>query len=699
MYRILSRAAIATIVLSMAIAMPVFAQQTAAPAAKVEPVYTVPRAVPLAELQAPAIAPSDVVTITILHTNDFHGQLEPDYKGRGGSAYVAGAVDAVRADKGAGNVLLLDAGDVFFAAQAASQLALGESTIDIYNLMDYDVAAFGNHEFDKGQTVLISRTTQSDFPWVGANVVVSGTAWTHPSWVKPYVTMTVGAPTSVTLGIIGLDTDKTPLETLRGVTDGLEFKDLTDTILHYYDEVMAQSDALIVLAHMGTEDDGPYKGLKTVAQELVEAGKPVDLMIGGHQHEYMPTPTVISDTTIVVAYKYGHYVGDAEVAIDTTAQSLSLVNYDYITITDSITANTVISDRVAYWVGKVVTQTRQVVGHTYISLTRDYNNESIMGDLVSDAMLWKADEYDDGTVNGSVDIAFTNSGGLRADIEVTGTLPYTITWGDTFNVLPFGNILFLMDLTGAQLQAKLDESAKLSSGLWQASGLTYSWYNDDADAYTPAPTIWGANNVMVNGQPLSSTQVYRVVTNDYMASADLADGTNRWNTYYDMQEGLNEYISTTISPIESSDIVTGRFTYLELSVVKDVTPTVDVPLGGTVTYTVSLENSGDGDVTGIVMTDTLPPEVDFGGWLAQGSAMLPVSRTITWGPYTATAGMEYTFSFTATLKPGTLYYAAAVVNNVEFDSDNAGSGTSNDAIFTAEEGYKYIFLPLVMRNS
>lgn len=573
MSRILSRAVIATIVLSMAIAMPVFAQQSAgsatssSPAAKTNPVYTVPKAVPLAEVQAPAIAPSAIVTATILHTNDFHGHLESDSSGRGGSAYIAGVVDAVRADKGADNVLLLDAGDVFFGAPPISQLLLGESAIDIYNLMGYDVAAFGNHEFDKGQTVLISRTTQSNFPWVGANIVISGTAWDHPTWVKPYVTMTVGtAPNQATLGIIGVDTDETPLVTLKGTTDGLVFKDLTAAVLHYYDEVMAQSDAIIVLAHMGTEDSGPYKGLATVAQELQAAGKPVKVMIGGHQHQLLDPPVVVGDTTIFQAYYAGRVLGQIDLAIDTTAKSLSLVDYVYHTITSGLTANTVISDRVAYWASKVVTQVNQPVGTSYISLIRDYNNESIMGDLVADSMLWKADEYDDGEVNGSVDIAFTNAGGLRADIEVTGTLPNTITWGDTFNVLPFANTLFYMDLTGAQVQALLDQAATLYKGILQTSGATWYWYNDTGDA---SPTAWGAYGVMVNGEPLERDVVYRVVTNNFLAPGGdgfvtFIDGTNRWDSYFDMQEGLNEYIATVLGGVIDADSVQmGRIMQLD----------------------------------------------------------------------------------------------------------------------------------------
>jgi uncharacterized repeat protein (TIGR01451 family) len=652
------------------------------------------------------LAPDDVVNITILHTNDFHGNLETDYKGRGGAAYLAAVIDSIRSARDTDNVLLLDAGDVFFGAPPISQLLLGESTIDIFNMMGYDVAAFGNHEFDKGQTVLISRTTQSDFPWVGANIVLSGTEWTHPDWVQPYVTLTVGSPNPVTLGIIGVDTDETPQVTIKGATDGLVFKDLTETILYYYDEVMAQSDALIVLAHMGTEDSGPYKGLATVARELVDAGKPVDLMIGGHQHEYMDTPTVISDTTIIVAYQYGRVLGDAQVSIDTDTKSLSVLTYTYHTISNTLAYNSVISDQVAYWAGQVVTQVNQIVGHTYMSLTRDYNGEATMGNLVADSMLWKADEYDDGEVNGSVDIAITNPGGLRADIEIpagTGMLPYTITWGATFNVLPFANTLFYMDLTGAQIQTLLDQAASLYKGIAPSAGLSFYWYNDTGN---DTPTAWGAYGVEVNGQPLERDEVYRVVTNNFLAGGQdgwttFADGTNRWDSYFDMQEGLNEYIVNVLGgDITADEILMGRAMRLDdvVTVMKDVTPTDDVAPGDTVTYTIVLENDSGITATGVVMTDTLPSEIDFGGWVMEGSASAlmpgPGGDEIVWGPWTVESGTTITYVFTATLKTGSAYLGLSVVNPVEWVS-SVGSG-SDEAVFNSEAGLSILYMPIIM---
>ena len=588
---------------------------------------------------------------TILHTNDFHGRLEADSSGRGGSANIAGEVNRIRSAVGEENVALLDAGDVYFAAPAISQLLMGESTIDVYNMMGYELSVFGNHEFDKGQDVLQERVEQSNFPWLGANVVLEGTDWDLPSWAHAYEILELGSgKNKVKLGVLGLAGEETPEVTLLGTTDGLVFKDLTETILHYYDEVLAQSDAMVVVVHMGTQDSGPYKGLTTVAQELIDAGKPVDLMIGGHQHQALFAPVFVGDTAIVAAGYYGRWLGRIDVSVDKANKKLLLDNYQLITITNpTVTLQSVmgnvdeyyadgsiksagvynsliqklnvaqsawdwgqanivinllnalinevsaqtgkhikpdaagmlmadfqliidkmpdfdVAERVAYWADVVAPIVNQPVGYTNISMTRDYNNESLIGDIVTDSMLWKADAYDDGELNGSVDIAFTNPGGLRADIVIPdgAALPYTVTWGATFDVLPFGNTLYMMDLTGAQIQDLLDQAATLYKGILQTSGASWYWYNDCG---CNTPTAWGAYGVKVDGQPLERDQVYRVVTNNFLAGGQdgwvtFANGTNRWDTYYDMQQALVEYIET-LEVIDAEDIPMDRIVQLD----------------------------------------------------------------------------------------------------------------------------------------
>ncbi len=394
---------------------------------------------------------------------------------------------------------------------------------------------------------------------------------------------------------------------------------------------------------MGTADSGPYYGLQTLAQNLIDAGKPVDLMIGGHQHQALFDPVYVGDTAIVSAGYYGRYLGQVDVSIDKSSKKLTVKNYQLNPITADVTVASLIADvetyyasgdianfgtynslikklekiqsdlaagraksaqqqlksfankvkaqsgkkisaaaaaslygdakwlltnidlevaaRVAYWAEVVAPIVEQPVGHTNIDLVRDYNNESNMGDIVTDAMLWSADLYDDGELNGTVDVAFTNPGGLRADIVIPdgADLPHIVTWGNTFDVLPFGNTLYMMDLTGAQIQALLDQSATLYKGILQTSGASYYWYNN--------PPAWGAYGITIGTEPLERDEVYRVVTNNFLAGGQdgwttFAEGTNRWDTYYDMQEGFVEYIGM-LGTIDAEDVPMDRIVRLD----------------------------------------------------------------------------------------------------------------------------------------
>jgi conserved repeat domain len=132
-----------------------------------------------------------------------------------------------------------------------------------------------------------------------------------------------------------------------------------------------------------------------------------------------------------------------------------------------------------------------------------------------------------------------------------------------------------------------------------------------------------------------------------------------------------------------------------LSVAKSVAPQADVPPGGVVTYTVVLSNSGAGNALGVVLTDALPAEVTFGGWVQQPSGAIYENGIITWTG-TVTGGTEVTLVFTATLGTDSGLYNRTVVNTARFVSDTAGSGSAQATFATARR--YWVYLPLVMRN-
>src|SRR5450759_4316896 len=129
--------------------------------------------IPFSAFAKSPASPAASVTVTILHTNDFHGQLEASGSNPG-MARVAAVVTGVRTAVGAANVLLVDAGDEM-QGSLLSNLQHGLPTIATFNAMGYNVATFGNHEFDWGQTVLGDRTTQATYPFVTANIVKNDT--------------------------------------------------------------------------------------------------------------------------------------------------------------------------------------------------------------------------------------------------------------------------------------------------------------------------------------------------------------------------------------------------------------------------------------------------------------------------------------------------------------------------------------------
>ncbi len=150
-----------------------------------------------------------------------------------GSARVANTVNSVRSAVGAGNVLLVDAGDQM-QGSLLSNLWYGVPVIDTYNTMGYNAATLGNHEFDWGQDELKARIGEANYPYVAANLVVNDTGncatagWTSPSFVTPYAIQTVGTPTSVKVGFIGVTSQETPTITISTATEGLCFKDPAD---------------------------------------------------------------------------------------------------------------------------------------------------------------------------------------------------------------------------------------------------------------------------------------------------------------------------------------------------------------------------------------------------------------------------------------------------------------------------------------
>ena len=546
--------------------------------------------------RAAAVPPPVPVSFTILHTNDFHGNLQLSGSNPG-AARVAQKVADVRTAVGAENVLLLDAGDIM-QGSLLSNLQKGLPTIDYYRTLGYDAAVFGNHEFDWGQTVLGDRILQAEAPEAGdetpirmiaANITQKdggGTCTWDPfnASVTPYEVFTVGtAPNTVTVGVIGVGSVETPYITIAEATAGLCFRDPAESILHYYDAVDALSDVIVVLSHNGFTDGGYGYGFtvygdKTLAQKLNDAGKPANLIVGGHSHTDINAAAVVGNTTVVQAHYAGRKVGRADITVSTDG-------------TVSITWSRIVvgtSDPESAPVKAVVdgyatdpaylALINQPVGYAQVDLGRNYNGDGMMGAFVNDAVYGALNN--DAVATNDVDMVLNNAGGLRTDwcdkpdpgnpgsyiwssdavdCAAEGLWahdPMLLTYGHMFTILPFGNATAVGTMTGAQIYELMNQSATLFKGALQSSGIRYSFFRyADANA-GPQPYAWGAYDVEVFDQaadtwlPLDPAATYRVATNEFLAPAG-QDGYVPFRymkdiTYWgDMLNAVNAYVAAT----------------------------------------------------------------------------------------------------------------------------------------------------------
>jgi 2',3'-cyclic-nucleotide 2'-phosphodiesterase (5'-nucleotidase family) len=578
-------------------------------------------ALPLQVFAQPQAAPASPVTFTILHTNDFHGQLQaadadPNKISTPGMARTAKVINDIRAANtlAGRSTLLVDAGDEMQGSLLSNlgdgtPTGKGIPTIATFNEMNYDVATFGNHEFDWGQVNLQNRMDQADYPFVTANIVKNDTGncstagWEKPDFADaPYFIKTIGdAPNQVKVGFIGLTTGETPTITVATATAGLCFKDPTASILNYYDQMKSDgADVIVVLSHLGYADGGygygiPVYGDQTLATNLINAGKPVNLIIGGHSHTSVAAPgttvTVSGKTgsTLVVQSAYnGRRVGQADITVGADG-SVSMVWKVTVWMMGNATAIPVIPSVWRTYTSSSVYSTitdvsedsavkgvidsyatdpdylalvNTPVGYSAVDLGRSNTSDNMMGSFIDDAIYNYLNT--DAEPANDVDLFFNNAGGIRTDWcyvggvwATAGCTPGThaaglLTYGHMFTVLPFGNATAVGKMTGDKILEVINYAPNVA-GMIQPAGLKYKYFSYKDANPGPQPYAWGAYDVTVYNkvshawEPLDLKKTYNVGTNEFLAPAG-GDGYSGFKymtniTYWgDMLNAVNAYV-------------------------------------------------------------------------------------------------------------------------------------------------------------
>jgi len=426
-------------------------------------------------------------TLTILHTNDMHGFfIEGAYDGMG-AAKLSAKVNELRENND--NVLLLDAGD---ATQGNNLVTLskGETAITILNAMKYDAMAAGNHEFDYGKDRLLEFADLANFPILAANVQNEDGS----DFLTNYI---IKEMDGFKVGIFGLATPETTFKSHPKNSEGLTFVDPILVAKEMVAELQGKVDVIIALSHLGIEGDD-------TSVKLAENVTGIDLIVDGHSHSELPEGMQVNGTLIVQTSEKTKNLGIVELiikdggVISKTASLFTKAQATDITPDEGIQK---IIDQVKVENEKI---TAEVVATSPIDLNgeRDYvrTGETNLGNLITAAML---------DVSGA-DIALMNGGGMRTSIEAG-----EVTKGDILTVLPFGNLVTVIEVTGADIKAAMEngiDSYPATKGAFpHIAGMTVTF---DATKEAGNRVV----EIMVGNELLDETKTYKLVTNDFLAA-------------------------------------------------------------------------------------------------------------------------------------------------------------------------------------
>jgi len=232
-------------------------------------------------------APPANVRLTLLHTNDTHSRIEPfgpgngALSGKGGMARRATLVKELRAQLG--NVLLLDAGDVFQGTPYFNQYK-GALDYKLMSMVGYDAATLGNHDFDNGVEGLLTAMVEAKFPFVNCNLDMKGA----PALAKRVQPWLVKELPGVRVGITGVCVDFKGLVAPKN-HEGVVWMDPLESLKPMVKHLREREkvDMVVLLSHLGYD----LKGLAWDDLSLASKLPGVDVIIGGHSHTFLEEPT------------------------------------------------------------------------------------------------------------------------------------------------------------------------------------------------------------------------------------------------------------------------------------------------------------------------------------------------------------------------------------------------------------------------
>ena len=435
------------------------------------------------------------ITLSVVGTNDLHGAVDR-------LPILAGYLANLRAARAAdgGEVLLVDAGDMF-QGTLASNLAEGAPVTAAYNLLGYDAAAIGNHEFDFGPAgpavtatgphddprgALRARAREARFPLLMANVLEADTG-KRPRWDNVLGSVMVEKG-PVIVGVIGVTTEATPFTTMPANFIGLEMaKPALAIAAEAADLRQRGAQVVVVAAHVGSrchdlhdpndvsscdQDEELFEVLRALPSGAV------DVIVAGHTHAAMAHR--IGSVAVIESYASGRAFGRVDLRINARGVVTGATILPPTILCgdpdggdpvpgaacrpgDYEGRPVVPSAEVAAAVAPAEAVAREVEARPLgvelaTPITRTYDKESALGNLFVDLML---------AARPDADVAMTNGGGLRADLPAG-----PLTYGAFYKATPFDNRLAVVTLQGKHLRKLVTNNLYGGSGIFLFAGVT-----------------------------------------------------------------------------------------------------------------------------------------------------------------------------------------------------------------------------------
>ncbi|MGE5827336.1 MAG: 5'-nucleotidase C-terminal domain-containing protein [Micromonosporaceae bacterium] len=523
--------------------------------------------------------------ITVLNISDWHAQLTPlteasdDLVGGGaanpvfplgGAAFIKPWFDAYRAEASTPTIDLTGGDSFGGATPPISNAFQDKPTPPIMNMMGIDAEGLGNHTFDRGEQFLRTELIPlANFPMISSNVVFPN-GQTPAEWSKS----TTFTRSGVKVGVVGFTTEDAPDLLFPGRLGPFEVHPVIPAVNAETDRLRHQhADVIIALGHEGASSG-------TVTQpagkliDIADAVDGVDVVIGDHNDLQV---NAVRPNGVLVTENRGKgirftririVVNDDEDVVYKTADYHKPWNI-------GVTADPAIQAQLDFLNAQLAPIFNAVIGNSTVFVPRadacgngvGRTCESLIGNVVTDALR---------TTYGA-EFAITNSGGLRADLtcptsDIAGDFcsayvppPFLITRGQSFAVLPFGNIVVTLQVNGAELKTMLENGVSrmpaVDGRFPQVSGLCFTY-----DITAPAGSrVTGAVRQVAGGActgapvDLTAGATYTILENDFMANG--GDGypnfASRMSTLDLMDQVAADYIAahTPISPT-----VQGRIT-------------------------------------------------------------------------------------------------------------------------------------------